>query len=238
MTDEDLDGLIAGAAPPEGPGAPVEDPGLLEAWRRQALSAEAAAEVEAELLRNPEARAELGRLAEPVPPALLERMAGELPSARRRWWPVVALAAAAVLAAVLIPRGAGLPAYELEGPLGGVERVRGEGPASLEFRAHSQLRLIARPKATLEGTPPQARAFVASVGGALRALPEAQLSQAASGAYVLSGPASSLVGPQPGRYVLVIALAAEEAALQALAGKPLAEAADVALLSAELTYQP
>ena len=175
-----------------------------------------------------------------VPEALKLRMQAELPARRRSlaWAGVLAAAAAVVVGVWLARPEAVLPAYELAGPFGGVVPTRGDAQRGTYHLPHSRLELVARPRATLSGMAPVARAFVSMPGAALRSLPAASLSRAESGAWTVSGAASEILGDAPGTFIVHLALARSAADLAALDGRPLTEVGrNIQILSATIVYR-
>lgn len=174
MNDEELDTLLgaAGAASQEGPmrGDPPDaiDDGLLLALHRGELDEEAAEAVHRQLAADPEARARLAALAEPVPDAMLDGAfeawatdaagaAGPSPDnvvplfGGRAPILVVAGAVAALAAALavyLLPSETALPDYALTGLEGAVRLERSdEGAATREIRSYSKLTVTLSPSA-------------------------------------------------------------------------------------------
>jgi len=243
--DEDpIDELISAGAPDADPAErePL-DVGLLQAWRAGTLDAAQADAIATRLADDPEARATLAALAEPVPADLSARMRAELPAHPRRRvapWTGALAAAAAVLFGVWLtrPDHGPLPSYELAGPFGGIAATRGAEAKGTYFLPQSQIEVVVRPRRTLSGMPPKARAFVSMPGAALRSLPAASLSRAASGAYTVTGAGRALLGDAPGTFTISVALAREASALDALEGRVITEATrSVRILSATLTYR-
>ena len=86
-TDDEIDAIARGALrEPEPAGETGDpetepiDPGVLLDYRAGRLDASAIAAVEARLIADPEARAILRELAEPVPPAKLFQLVAEMPA--------------------------------------------------------------------------------------------------------------------------------------------------------------
>ena len=195
------------------------DEGLLIAYRRQALEAEAAAAVERHLLGCNECRALSVELVRPVSEQLYARLEAQvLPAARagrrrrRGAGPAGGLraAAAAILLMLRPPSGpAELPAYELEGPLGGLKvHRRSDEVPSATFLPHSRLKILLRPAnpAPEPSLPLALRAFVARPGGPLRPVPAGAVSGGQGGAFRLEASAAALFGDQPGVWLVHLAL--------------------------------
>jgi hypothetical protein len=174
--DTELDVLIRRSSPP----APVADhcvdadefdAGLLVNLRAGVLEPEAQARVEAHLTACVFCRGLLRGLAAAPSAALDTRVEALFPSATSsvrpsRWLAVGSLlAAAAVVAGVaFLLRGSPLPPpdYEISAFGGAQAETRSEEATGDRrvFRATSQVRLVVRPRQTLTGGPPFARAFV------------------------------------------------------------------------------
>lgn len=148
-----------------------------ERWRRLATgeaSPQEVAALEAEAARDPEVARLLARFSpfsaaedEALVAALVTTTRPRRP-ARLRWavGGVALAAAAAALLTVALPRGAGLPAYQLEASTPDLER-RGDAPTAGLPRHHpdSALSLILRPEARVEG-PVAVQAFLLMDGAA------------------------------------------------------------------------
>lgn len=238
-----IDALIAGGAPTgdevQAQADPL-DPGQLMAWRAGVLPADEAEAVEARLAADPDARATLADLSEPVPDALKARMREVLPTRRRAlaWASVLAAAASIVFGVWLARPGPTSPDYELAGPFGGVAPTRSAEARDTYFLPHSRVEIVVRPKARLSEMPPAARVFVSMPGAALRSLPAASMSRAESGAFVVSGTARALLGDAPGTYQIHVALAGDAGALDTLPGRDITNVPqNIQILSATLAYR-
>jgi hypothetical protein len=160
MDDDAIDALLRDI-PDDAPCSASYDDGRLLAITRGASDDE----LDARLASDPEGRALLAALVEPVPNEVLRR-AEQAVVRRRRNGPLVAgvvvLAAAAAL--LLVTRPWEQPAidsiaYSVEGPLGGVRATRGAEPATTRFLPHSRLRLVVRPHVEPSGDAPVLRVF-------------------------------------------------------------------------------
>ncbi len=150
MTDTDDERLMTllSNAPPDEPQGDHVDDGKLIGYRDGRLDEEEAATVEAHLATCRDCRELLDELAAPIDEALLDRARQAARPRERRWWGPAfgALAlAAAVVVGFLLPRGAALPHYDLEGPFGGLSEVRGAAPAKDIFVPTSRVKVILRP---------------------------------------------------------------------------------------------
>lgn len=235
--DTELDVLIRRSSPP----APVSDhcvdaealdAGLLVNFRAGALEPEVQAQVEAHLTTCGFCRGLLRGLAAAPSAALDTRIEALFPSAPpavrpSRWLAVGGMLAAAAmiagLALLLRPSPPTPPDYEVSAFGGAQAETRSDDATGdrRTFRAESQVRLVVRPRQALTGPAPVARAFVQRPGTrALAALPASLLTETSDGAKILEASGRALLGDAPGAAVLVVAVAADAGALDALAGAP------------------
>lgn len=250
LDDDGLDALLRERAPRPPAGEAELDPGELQAWRTGRLDAEQAAAVEDVLARSAADRALLGDLAAPIDPGLLDRMtaatprpsSARTPGNRRLAWAGAGLALAAGLTfAVLRPGAPDAPAYTLGAVRGAVKLTRSEArPQAPDtpavFVPDGTLRLTVRP-ADAGHTATAARAFAACGDGGFRAVDG--LEAGADGTWTLVAPARALFGEPPGRCVVAIALAAEDATLDGLQGvtPATADVAGVTLVPLAIDYR-
>lgn len=190
------------------------DDGLLLAYRAGRLSPEAAAEVEALLARNPEARALLRELTQPVEPGLAERVE-RASRGRPRWWIPAAMAAAAAAAFLIVAQDAPLPPYEMEAR-GFVASSRGLAAPSNVLEPDSRLSVTLRPEQAPEKAPALG-VFVAPDGGLLERARAGRITSR-SGVFRFEVEAAALF-PKPGRYLVVLVLAPSEDVLQDVPGR-------------------
>ncbi len=135
------------------------DDGKLLAYARGTLNEEQVEAVEAHLATNANSRELLAAMRQ-VPSQELSSWAEQQvlragQGTKKRPWSVGLLATVAVAAAVLFtvkPKDAGfeLPAYTLEGPLGGVHAQRAAGDATQTFLPDSYLEFVLRPEEATE----------------------------------------------------------------------------------------
>ena len=223
------------------PDACIDD-GELIAYREYALPEDRMHQIDLHLLCCPPCRALMRGIADPVPDALLARMADAVPGheARSKWRPAwIALAGAALAAGtmlvVLAPwqLAETVPAYEVEGPFGGRKTVRSEriaseaggvGAETAVFAPQSTVKFVLRPARDLEGPAPALRAFVAAHGAPLVAAPRAAIRVGEGGAFRFEIEAGALFGNGAGPQTVYLVVAADESALDALAGQPAQDA--------------
>ncbi len=195
-SDDALDAQLA--AVPREAGEAVDDHLLLQ-YRAGLLDDEQAAAVEARLANDPESRAVLAGLAQPIAAEQWARAASVLPTPRRsRLWLTAPLAAAAAVVFWLAPtsRGLDLPEYTLEGPFGGLKAVR-SAEQSLVFGPESTLRVRLRPVAPVEGVT-----LGVYSGSPLRLLPNEGLTAGKDGAFVYEAKVGALLGEAYGPHTL------------------------------------
>lgn len=202
MTDAELDELLRRI--PDEPRSETK----LDDGRLLALASGAEDEtLEIQLARDPEGRALLDALTEPVPEALVRRaeaMTMRRHRARVFVIPIVASVLAAAFALLWLrpwaPREPVPIAYSIEGPLGGVHEVRGDGASSSRLLPTSRLRLIARPEREPTGDEPVLRVF-AEHGQRLVEAPRTAIETGLGGAVRFEIRAGELFD-EPGRWVL------------------------------------
>jgi hypothetical protein len=108
-----------------------------------------------------------------------------------------ALAAGVLLAVLVIPSSdTVLPEYQLRGPLGGVERVRGDPTASALFLPQSRFEFVLRPDASVAERV-SLLVFVEQHGRAVPA-PGAGVAKGEGGSFRYQLEASQLFGAAPG----------------------------------------
>lgn len=214
---DDLDLRLA-RVPDDPPGPPVDDADVVA--RRD----------EAAIAADPEARALLVALGQPVPAAVRARAEAALPRGRRAAWlpATLAAAAAALFLWALWPAGAG-PAYTVEGPFGGLKTTRTEA-ITTTFGPESALRLVLRPA----GAGAEAARVFAEGPGGLRPV-AATVTRGEGGAFRVEARGAALFqGPAGPRTLhIVLGPAARVAALTAPA-----EGADLRWLRVPLVWEP
>lgn len=151
MSTPDIDKLLRAVPDSEGEEPHLDDGIVLQYIRGQVTEKQTKA-IEAHLAVCADCRALLVSLAEPVPPAVIERALASAPAAARPPWApalVGGLIAAAIGAVFLVSGPSGpspdFAAYEVEGPFGAVATNRGtsapdDGPP--RFAATSVLSLV------------------------------------------------------------------------------------------------
>lgn len=227
------------------------DVARLMAYRAGELSADETAQIDAQLADDPEARALLRQLAEPVPPFLAawgQRETRKALGAQRRRWigPAVTVAlAAAVALFVFVPRPDRAPDYRIDAVRGVQAEVRGDAPPVSGGRVDpdSVLVVALAPGADGPSAAPPARAFVETLDGRLSAAPVDAIVVGEGGALRFEAPVAELFGRSAeafGPRVVWIAVGGEAAALAALDRQP-AKAAregaqDVRWLSVQVRY--
>jgi hypothetical protein len=207
MSEEDPIDQLLSKIPPTGPLGGCLDDGVLLAYREARLPEDAIDAAEQHLASCAECRALSSEL-EPVPEALETwargtlRQGSEPGGAERsegRRWPVIAavaaLAAGTIIALLALPRST-LPEYELSGPLGGVQTLRGEAEETALFVPRSRFKLVVRPKAPV-AEPVSLAVFVADAGR-LRRAPERGLTTGEGGTFRYELSAEELFGDQYG----------------------------------------
>ncbi len=160
-----------------------------------------AARIEARLAEDPEARALLRELAQPLPPFVetwARRETRSALGARRRRWigPAVTVAlAAAVALFVFVPRGAPIPDYRIDAVRGVQAPVRGDEPAALggSVDPESILTIALSPAGAVGETPP-VRAFVQTLAGRLAAVDPRMIVVGEGGAMRFEAPVAELFG--------------------------------------------
>ena len=211
------------AVPEEPTSTPIDD-GVLMAYQQGRLSAERAEDVEAQLARDPEARALLAELSSPVDAEL----AGQLVQAlrpRRRGGPrravaaVLAAAAAFALWLTFAPAPAPMsdawPSYQLELD-GFVAARRSVGSTDRRLLADSILTVTIRPDRRFARSPTVGLFRLAS-DGRWRTI-SAGKTTAANGAVAFEAHAGELFAT-PGRYTLAIAATPTPEALLTFEGQ-------------------
>ena len=209
-----------------GPPVGIDD-GLLLAYHAGALSEADTQEVEAHLAGCADCRDLLTRLTRPVSARSTRRALDAIARARggqrappgrasprsRRaragLWLTLSAMAAGVAWMVWPPASLPLvPEYTLQGPLGGVQRVRADTLPTRIFDASSTVELILRPASDLQGPAPAVGVFIRSASGPRRPVPRAYIHSGEGGAVYVQGPAPALFGDTPGPQTIEIAFAA------------------------------
>jgi len=125
------------------------------------------------------------------------------PRLRRRISAGFAVAAAAAIVLFALPEPDALETYRLDGPHGGLAETRADAPGTDRFDEGSTLRLIARPKAPVEGV--DCRGTIEATGGARRPVEARHLTRAPNGVCRLEAPAAELF-PAPGAFTIYLHL--------------------------------
>lgn len=237
--DEDwIDAVARGAfeAPDAVDGSPDDDDtppidiDAVLAYRDGTASEAEQARIEASLADDPEARALLRELAQPVPPFVegwaRREARSALGASRRRWiGPAVTVAlAAAVALFVFVPRGAPAPDYRIDAVRGVQAPVRGDAPTAVAGGAvdPESILTIALAPAAAVGEAPAARAFVQTPDGRLVAAPRSAIVAGEGGALRFEAPVAELFGRGPeafGQRTLWLVVGADAEALAALDGR-------------------
>ena len=226
--DDHLDDLARAAL--AGPRTTVEDTaidvGLLHDYQQGALSEEAAAALEEKLVDDPDARALLVELGEPVPPFLSvwANRAARPARSKQVWGGVVmafAMAAALIFFATRPAEFAAPPGYRITGVQGGMMELRSDSSGAEKARTldpESVLTITLAPEQADPETAPAARAFVVTPDGRLGPTPEDALQVGKGGALRLKAKAADLFGEAYGLREVLVALGADKAHLAKLAG--------------------
>lgn len=243
-SDESIDALLRrgpAAAGGQSAGEPTEadgcDDGLVIAWMAGAVDATTSERVESHLAECAFCR-DLVRAARRSRPtdAAWKRAEASVPRRSLRWvLPSALAAAAAVVLVVLASRPAGPPEYALEGPFGGVQEGRSEPGVSMVFLPYSVVRLEMTP--VVAGAPHPLAVYAARPGEPLRAASPDVAAAGPGGAWRVQFRADTLLGPEPGRWVLH--LVAGEGA-HGLEGRPAPDTPPSSLrwLRVEVEYRP
>lgn len=207
--DADLDALAARLGPLEPAPETPFDPDRLIAWHHGALDPTEAAEVEALLAADPDARAFVADLAE-APSPFLTRWAESRLRPRRRLAAaagvLTALAAAALLWVMRAPPAP--PPYDLSLIRGAIVETRSDAPdptAEL-YRVDDEatLTLTLTPTAALDNAPLYSATYTACAAPRARASTQGTLGP--DGAWTLTAPARALFADRYGPCTLEVAL--------------------------------
>ena len=240
---------VGAQSSPETVGSHPDD-GVLRDYGAGVLSDQAVHKVDQHLETCRDCRDLL--IAQRARPELATWAAGTLVwRSRRRRAVGIATAVMAVAAGLLLYIGTGppplVPAYEIVGPLGGLETMRGDAPTPTTaltrpvFTPESRMKIILRPADPWDGTAPAVGVFASAADGPLRALAGVVVAEGRDGAFRVTGEARALFGERAGPWTVHVVLAADSEALGRLEGRSPGEARSAApsvrWFALPLTYQ-